>query len=189
MLVLILSGPSGSGKSSLCKKLLDVKPNFRLSVSVTTRKPRASEINEVDYKFVTQKDFADMQNKNEMIEAVEMYDNSYGTPKKNILQAIESGYDLIFDIDYRGAKIIENYLRTEHQTIKLATVYVIPPSLNDLKNRLILRGDNEESIKRRLLKAKEELKFSSEYMYILNNYDLTKAFDELNLILDRSNLV
>lgn len=183
MLILILSGPSGSGKSTLCKKVLDFDPEFKLSVSLTTRDKRPSETNGVDYFFVKKREFQSMIKKNELVEYVEAYGEFYGTHKNEIINAMNEEFNLVFDIDYSGMKMIKAYFRKHFPDIPIIAVYVMPPSLNELRQRLILRGDSYESIEKRLAKAEIELGYVDQYDYVIENFDLQKAFYNLNAIL------
>lgn len=179
ILVLIISGPSGSGKSSLCKKLLENHIfNLHLSVSATTRLKREHEINKKEYIFLTQNQFNDMLNQDQLIEYVALYDNLYGTPKANLEQAIMLGQNLLFDIDARGSRSIKQYCSNMHNIICL-DIYIMPPSINELEQRLIKRGDLRDSIKTRISSASIEMQYANEYSYIITNQNLDDSYKEI----------
>ncbi|MBN9564692.1 MAG: guanylate kinase [Alphaproteobacteria bacterium] len=177
-LLIVLSSPSGAGKSSLAKALLDTDLNTRLSVSATTRPKRPAEIDGVHYHFITDGTFEDMNQRGEFIETVEMYGKKYGTPLKPILEALESGNDVIFDIDSIGARMIR-----EAMGENVVSIFILPPSIEELEKRLRTRSqDSEDSIRTRLKNAAHEMSFWEEYDYVITNKDLGESLKTLNTL-------
>jgi guanylate kinase len=178
-LLLILSSPSGAGKSTLTKNLVDEDHTIQLSVSVTTRPRRQSEIGGRHYHFITKEDFEEMRQRGELLEWAEVHGNFYGTPKKPVEQALASGQDMMFDIDWQGTLQICEKMRSD-----VVSVFVLPPSMQELKARLERRAeDTPEVIERRLRNAREEIAQWGSYDYVLINDDLQRTFKELKAIL------
>jgi guanylate kinase len=178
-LLLILSSPSGAGKSTLTKNLVDEDHTIQLSVSVTTRPRRHSEIGGRHYHFITQEAFEEMRQRGELLEWAEVHGNFYGTPKKPVEQALASGQDMMFDIDWQGTLQICEKMRSD-----VVSVFVLPPSMQELKARLERRAeDTPEVIERRLRNAREEIAQWGSYDYVLINDDLQRTFKELKAIL------
>ena len=178
-LLLILSSPSGAGKSTLTKNLVDDDHTIQLSVSVTTRPRRHSEIGGRHYHFITKDVFEEMRQRGELLEWAEVHGNFYGTPKKPVEQALASGQDMMFDIDWQGTKQICEKMRPD-----VVSVFVLPPSMEELKARLERRAeDTPEVIERRLRNAREEIAQWGSYDYVLINDDLQRTFKELKAIL------
>jgi guanylate kinase len=178
-LLLILSSPSGAGKSTLTKELIKEDPTIRLSVSVTTRARRQSEIGGHHYHFITKDEFTDMQQRGELLESAEVHGNFYGTPRKPVEQALARGEDMMFDIDWQGTKQICEKMRAD-----VVSVFVLPPSMAELKARLERRAeDSADVIERRLNNAREEIVQWASYDYVLVNDDLERTFEDLKAIL------
>jgi len=178
-LLLILSSPSGAGKSTLTKNLVDEDHTIQLSVSVTTRPRRHSEIGGRHYHFITKEEFEEMQQRGELLECAEVHGNLYGTPKKPVEQALARGEDMMFDIDWQGTKQICEKMRAD-----VVSVFVLPPSMAELKARLERRAeDSTDVIERRLKNAREEIAQWASYDYVLINDDLQRTFAELKAIL------
>jgi guanylate kinase len=178
-LLLILSSPSGAGKSTLTRNLTREDPEIRLSVSVTTRPRRQSEIDGVHYRFIDQDDFAAMREHGDLLECAEVHGNFYGTPRKPVEQALATGQDMMFDIDWQGTKQIVEKMRPD-----VASVFILPPSMSELKTRLERRAeDTPEVIARRLDNAREEIAQWGGYDYVLVNDDLQRTYEELRAIL------
>jgi guanylate kinase len=178
-LLLILSSPSGAGKSTLTRNLTSEDPDIRLSVSVTTRPRRHSEIDGVHYRFIAEDDFAAMRERGELLEWAEVHGNFYGTPRKPVEQALATGQDMMFDIDWQGTRQIVEKMRPD-----LASVFILPPSMSELKTRLERRAeDTPEVIARRLDNAREEIAQWGGYDYVLVNDDLQRTYEELRAIL------
>lgn len=178
-LMLVLSSPSGAGKTTLSRKLLDEDNNVMLSVSVTTRKMRPGEKNGRDYHFIDRKQFDAMVDNDELLEWAEVFDNYYGTPKKPVMDALAAGRDVLFDIDWQGTQQLRERARTD-----LVSVFVLPPSILELERRLRARAqDDYETIHRRMAKAANEMSHWAEYDYVVINRDLEQAFAEVAAIL------
>ena len=177
-LLLILSSPSGAGKSTLTQLLRDDQ-HLRLSLSVTTRQRRSSEIDGVHYRFITPPEFKEMQERGELLECAEVHGNFYGTPRRPVEQALARGEDMMFDIDWQGTKQICERMRSD-----VVSVFVLPPSMQELKARLERRAeDTPDVIERRLGNAREEIAQWGSYDYILINDDLQRTYEELKAIL------
>jgi guanylate kinase len=178
-LLLILSSPSGAGKSTLTRNLTREDPEIRLSVSVTTRPRRQSEIDGVHYRFIDQDDFAAMREHGDLLECAEVHGNFYGTPRKPVEQALATGQDMMFDIDWQGTRQIVEKMRPD-----VASVFILPPSMSELKARLERRAeDSAEVMARRLANAREEIAQWGGYDYVLVNDDLQRTYAELCAIL------
>ena len=178
-LMLVLSSPSGAGKTTLSRKLLDEDKNVMLSVSVTTRKIRPGEKDGRDYRFIDRRQFDALVEKNELLEWAEVFDNYYGTPKKPVMDALATGRDVLFDIDWQGTQQLGDKAPND-----LVTVFVLPPSIPELKRRLNKRAqDDYETINRRMAKAADEMSHWFEYEYVVINQDLDQAFADVSAIL------
>ena len=178
-LMLVLSSPSGAGKTTLSRRLLDEDKNVMLSVSVTTRKMRPGEKDGRDYRFIDRRQFDALVEKNELLEWAEVFDNYYGTPTKPVMDALADGRDVLFDIDWQGTQQLREKARTD-----LVSVFVLPPSIPELERRLRERAqDDYETIHRRMAKAADEMSYWAEYDYVVINRDLARAFAEVSAIL------
>ncbi len=177
-LLLILSSPSGAGKSTLTE-LLRVDPHITVSLSVTTRQRRSSEVDGVHYRFITSDEFKEMRERGDLLEWAEVHGNFYGTPRKPVEQALARGEDMMFDIDWQGTRQIVEKLRSD-----VVSVFILPPSMTELKARLERRAeDTPEVIERRLRNARDEIAQWDSYDYVLINDDLDRTFGELKSIL------
>ena len=178
-MMIVLSSPSGAGKTSLSRKLLEKNKNLFLSISFTTRPPRPLEVNESDYFFVDDKKFIDMLNKDEFLEHAKVFDFYYGTPKKPVMNALKSGKDILFDIDWQGTQQLMNSLQDD-----LVKIFVLPPSAKELEKRLLKRKqDTDETVKNRMSKASDEISHYAEYDYIIINKDFDESLEKINSIL------
>jgi guanylate kinase len=178
-LLLILSSPSGAGKSTLTKNLVGQDPTIRLSISVTTRPKRTSEIDGVHYRFIAADEFQEMRERGDLLEWAEVHGNFYGTPRRAVEQALARGDDMMFDIDWQGTVQICERMRSD-----VVSVFVLPPSMQELKARLERRAeDTPDVIERRLRNAREEIAQWGKYDYLLVNDDLQCTFEELKAIL------
>lgn len=178
-LMLVLSSPSGAGKTTLSRKLLDKDDNVALSVSVTTRKMRPGEKDGRDYLFIDRRQFDIMVDNGELLEWAEVFDNYYGTPKKPVMDALATGRDVLFDIDWQGTQKLR-----ERAGADLVSVFVLPPSIPELERRLRARAqDDYETIYRRMAKAADEMSHWAEYDYVVINRDLDQAFADVVTIL------
>lgn len=175
--IFVISAPSGAGKTTLCERLLKVLPDLKMSVSHTTRKPRPGEKDGVNYFFVDKKTFEEMIANEEFIEWAEVYGNFYGTSKKVIFDLIKEGYDILLDIDTQGAKNIRKLYPES------VLIFILPPSLEELQRRLLLRNENKDIIEKRLSKACEEISQYKFYDYIVINDDIEKALNDLLCII------
>jgi guanylate kinase len=177
-LLIVLSGPSGAGKGTICHELLQQQPEVKYSVSATTRKPRPKEVDGLDYFFRTQEEFQSMIQNDELLEWAEFCENYYGTPRFAVEQALQAGTDVILEIEIQGALQIKK--RFPHGVF----VFVVPPSMSVLSERIHKRGtESEEVIRKRLETATRELEYVTEYDYVIVNDELEKAVDKLKNIL------
>jgi guanylate kinase len=179
-LMFVLSSPSGAGKTTLTRMLLeDEKKNVELSVSVTTRPKRASEIEGRHYFFIDRRKFGEMAKRGELLEWAEVHGNGYGTPRPPVEKYLRAGKDVLFDIDWQGTLQLYRAARSD-----VVSVFVLPPSVEELRARLARRAeDNQEIIQQRLRNAIEELDHWREYDYVLVNDDLDRSFKALKAIL------
>jgi len=183
-LMLVLSSPSGAGKTTLSRRLVEFDPNVVLSVSVTTRKKRASEMEGRDYLFIDRRRFDELVEKGELLEWAEVFDNYYGTPKKPVMEACAAGRDVLFDIDWQGTKQLRKTARAD-----MASIFVLPPSIPELERRLHTRAqDDYETIHRRMAKAANEMSHWTDYDYVVINHDLDQAFADVTAILGAERL-
>ena len=174
----MISSPSGAGKTTIAKKLVSKKNNIELSVSVTTRKPRANEIPNKDYIFVNQKYFNKLIKRKSFLEYAKVFGNYYGTLKENIIKKINKNNTIILDIDWQGARQIKKKLNN-----LTTTIFILPPSLKELKNRLKKRERNNKFINDRMSKAKREITHWKEYDYVVVNEKLNTCIKEIKTIL------
>lgn len=178
-ITLVLSSPSGAGKTSLSRKLLERNKKLFLSVSCTTRPPRPGEINESDYFFIEESKFNEMQKNNDFLESAKVFDHYYGTPKKPIMDALDSGMDILFDIDWQGTQQLMNSLQDD-----LIKVFVLPPSAKELERRLLQRNqDSDEIVKGRMSKASNEISHYAEYDYIIINENFEESLSKIESII------
>jgi guanylate kinase len=182
-LMLVLSSPSGAGKTTLSRMLLKSDPSVELSVSVTTRPRRANEKNGRDYRFIQKAQFERMLQKGELLESAEVFGNLYGTPRAPVERALAAGRDVLFDIDWQGTQQLEKAGRD------LVTIFVLPPSAADLERRLRTRAqDSDDVIGSRMAKAADEMSHWAEYDYVIINKDIDQAFAEVRAILTAERL-
>ena len=166
--MLVLSSPSGAGKSSICRALLDLDKNLYLSISTTTRKKRPNEVSGIDYNFVTLDEFEYKLSQNNFIEHAKVFNNFYGTDKSFVENKINKGKDLLFDIDWQGAQQLREKMREN-----IVSVFILPPSKKELERRLKERGqDTDEVVKERMSEATAEITHWAEYDYVIINEDL-----------------
>ena len=169
--MLVLSSPSGAGKSSICKALLNLDKNLFLSISSTTRKKRPNEISGKDYNFLTIEAFKKQLNKNNFIEHAKVFGNFYGTEKIFVERKINEGKDLLFDIDWQGAQQLREKMRED-----IVSVFILPPSKIELERRLKNRGqDDDEVVRKRMDGASSEITHWAEYDYVIINKNLKKS--------------
>ena len=178
-LMLVLSSPSGAGKTSICKEILKKIKELKLSISYTTRPKRKSEVDGMDYFFISKKKFKELQAKDFFIENAKVFDHLYGTPKNFVEKNLLKGIDVLFDIDWQGAQKLSNFSKTD-----IVSVFILPPSNMILKERLKKRNeDSLEIVNKRMSKAKSEISHWIEYDYVLINEDLVKCTNEVVTIL------
>jgi len=183
-IMLVVSSPSGAGKTTLTRNLLEQEENVSLSISVTTRVRRPSEIDGVHYHFISKRRFEAMRDSDELLESAEVHGNLYGTPREPVERALASGRDVLFDIDWQGTQQLYQKMRDD-----VVSVFVLPPSASELKIRLERRAeDTDETIARRLRNAADEIPHWTEYDYVLVNRDLDKSFARLRAILTAERL-
>ncbi|MGQ0674024.1 MAG: guanylate kinase [Hyphomicrobium sp.] len=183
-LLLVLSSPSGAGKTTLARALLEGDDNIRLSVSVTTRKPRPGEVEGRDYFFVDGARFAYMRDAGELLEWARVFDNHYGTPRAAVEGAIAAGRDVLFDIDWQGTQQLAEKLPHD-----LVRVFILPPSGTTLEARLRTRAqDPPDVVARRMAEASAEISHWAEYDYVIVNADLAQSIEGLKAILQAERL-
>ena len=177
--LLVVSGPSGAGKGTICQMLREQLPDLGYSISVTTRQPRVGEVNGQSYFFKTVPEVQEMIAKGELLEYAEVYGNYYGTPRKYVMDLLQSGHDVLLEIDIQGA------LQIKERFPEGVFVFIVPPSLDELSARIYKRGtDSEEVIKRRMASAASELTYAAKYDYIIVNDIATKAANKVLTIME-----
>lgn len=183
--LIIISSPSGAGKSSLCKMMVERDDKIKLSISATTRKPRPGEIEGKHYFFISKEKYNEMVRNSEFLENAQVFDNHYGTPRKMVDQEMEDGNDVLFDIDWQGARqLIEHYGREN-----IVTIFILPPSIEELHQRLRNRAsDSEEVVLKRMQMAKSEVSHYDEYDFILINQDLETTYQKISRIIDSNRI-
>lgn len=183
-LMLVVSSPSGAGKTSISRGLLERDPDIMLSISVTTRPPRPSERDGVDYHFVDDQTFERMLVRGELLEHAVVYGHRYGTPRAPVERALAEGRDVLFDIDWQGAQQLR-----EAAADDMVGVFILPPSFEELERRLRRRAqDPEETVRYRLSQVAADVTHWAEYDYVLINRELTTSIDALEAILTAERL-
>ena len=177
-IMVILSSPSGAGKTTITKKIQQKYQSFKISVSHTTRKPRPNEVHGVDYFFISQNEFKKKIDDKEFYEYAKIFDNYYGTSKKTVDQIIKHN-DIIFDIDWQGTKQLSKF-----KNLKLIKIYLIPPNKNELKARLIKRNqDSDLEVERRFKAFDEDIQHWKDYDYIIINKNLENCYKQIENII------
>lgn len=177
-ILVVLSGPSGAGKGTICKSFLEKNKNVKVSISCTTRNPRKGEVHGINYFFTEKDDFLEMVERDEFLEHANVYGNYYGTPRSFVEKTLEEGYDIILEIDIQGA------LAVKEKFDDGVFIFIMPPSLNELKSRIIGRGsETEETLKRRFGSAAGEIKLFEEYNYAVINDDVESAVKKVESII------
>ena len=183
-LMFVLSSPSGAGKTTLSRLLIERMPGLKMSVSATTRQMRPGEIDGSDYLFVDKARFEEMVNRHELLEWATVFDNRYGTPRAPVEAALAAGRDVLFDIDWQGTQQLREKARAD-----VVSVFILPPSATDLEKRLNSRAqDSQEVIRSRMSRASHEMSHWAEYDYIVINRDIDEAFAEVQSILKAERL-
>jgi guanylate kinase len=183
-LMLVLSSPSGAGKSTISRALLKVEPNLVLSVSATTRLPRPGEQDGVHYYFVAEAEFQRMKAAGEFLENARVFDNFYGTPRRHVETQLSVGRDVLFDIDWQGTQQLRESARDD-----LVSIFILPPSLAELENRLRGRGqDSDAVVRKRMARASDEMSHWPEYDYIVINTDIDHSIAQVRTILSAERL-
>ena len=176
--LIVFAAPSGAGKSTLIKEIVSNNENIELSVSATTRIPREGETHGKDYFFISDKEFNDLKEKEAFIESANVHGHQYGTLKTFVEEKLENNISVVLDIDVQGFNQISESIKG------IISIFIIPPSLDELKKRLVLRGlDTEEVINKRLINAKKELKHAESFDHIVLNDDFNRAFNQITSII------
>ncbi len=177
---IVLSSPSGAGKTTITKKLSQKYPNIKISISHTTRKPRPNEIDGVDYHFVGKEEFKKLIKKDPFYEHAQIFDNYYGTSKESVNKLHLENYDVVFDIDWQGTKQL-----TKYKELNLIKIFILPPDKKELKKRLINRNqDNKQIVEKRLLQYENDIQHWFDYDYIVINNDLESCFNQIEKIIE-----
>jgi guanylate kinase len=183
-MMLVLSSPSGAGKTTIARRLIASDPLIRLSVSVTTRPRRPGEAHGVDYFFTEPAEFNAMVQRGELLEHARVFDNWYGTPAKPVMNSLTQGQDVLFDIDWQGTQQLERTARDD-----LVRIFILPPSMRDLELRLKQRAqDSAEVVAKRMSRAADEMSHWAEYDYVIVNFDLEEALDYVQSIVKAERL-
>ena len=178
-LVLVISSPSGAGKTTICKKIIQEIDRIELSVSVTTRKKRKDEINGKDYFFMSELEFSILENNKEFLENADVFGYSYGTLKREVISKIEKGIDVILDIDWQGTRQIQQHIPND-----IVKVFILPPSIKELENRLGNRAsEDKKNFIKRMSEARKEISHYTEYDFVIINHQIEKAVSQIKSIL------
>jgi guanylate kinase len=183
-LLLVMSSPSGAGKTTLSRRLLAADSNITMSVSVTTRSPRPGEINGKDYHFISHEEFGRLRDRNDLLEYAEVFGNFYGTPKRPVVEALQTGRDVLFDIDWQGTQQLAQAMEDD-----LVRIFILPPTAEELRLRLIRRAqDSASTVAKRMAKAADEISHWPEYDYVIVNEDIDVAAAQIDAILTAERL-
>jgi guanylate kinase len=183
-LLLVMSSPSGAGKTTLSRKLLATDQNITMSVSVTTRSPRPGEVEGKDYYFITKDRFAQMRDRKELLEWAEVFGNFYGTPRKPVEEALAKGRDVLFDIDWQGTQQLAQAMEDD-----LVRLFILPPSAEELQNRLINRAQDTSSVvAKRMAEASREISHWPEYDYVIINDNIDESHRQVLAVLSAERL-
>ena len=177
---IVLSSPSGAGKTTITKKISQKYPNIKISISHTTRKPRPNEIDGVDYHFVSKENFEKLIKENSFYEHAKIFDNYYGTSKNSVNKLHEEKYNVVFDIDWQGTKQLSKY-----KELDLIKIFILPPDKKELKKRLVNRNqDNNQTVEKRLRQYENDIQHWSDYDYVVINNDLESCFSHIEKIIE-----
>jgi len=183
-LMFVLSSPSGAGKTTISRRILEIDPEITLSISATTRARRSNEIDGRDYHFISQSHYNEMVDRNEFLEHATVFDYNYGTPAKYVHNTLAQGKDILFDIDWQGTRQLKEKSRAD-----LVSVFILPPSMLELERRLQTRAqDSDEVVTRRMAKASAEISHWQEYDFVLVNEDLEETVGRVMCILQTERL-
>ena len=183
-LLLVMSSPSGAGKTTLSRRLLAADPMITMSISVTTRAPRPGEVNGRDYHFITHEEFGRLRDRGDLLEYAEVFGNFYGTPRRPVTEALQAGRDVLFDIDWQGTQQLGAAMQDD-----VVRIFILPPSAEELRERLIGRAqDSASTVAKRMAKAADEISHWPEYDYVIVNDDIGKASVEIEAILTAERL-
>lgn len=183
-LMLVLSSPSGAGKTSICRELLSLEENLKMSISATTRPRRPGEVHGVDYSFIDGAQFDNLIKMNALLEYAKVFDYYYGTPRDQVEDSLDKGEDVLFDIDWQGTQQLEEHLEAD-----LVRVFILPPSTRELEHRLKKRAqDPAHVVDKRMAKAMDEISHYPEYDYIIINSDLSESVKRVRSILHAERL-
>ncbi len=183
-LMLVLSSPSGAGKTTISRRLLEDDGAIAMSVSVTTRPPRPGEVDGKDYHFITVDEFNRLAGNHDLLEHARVFDNYYGTPRGPVEEALASGKDVLFDIDWQGTQQLAHNARAD-----LVSIFILPPTVEELERRLRARAqDSEEVVAKRMSKAADEMSHWAEYDYIIVNHDVDSSVAAVRSILGAERL-
>jgi len=183
-LLLVMSSPSGAGKTTLSKRLLASDGNITMSVSVTTRNPRPGEVDGKDYHFISHEEFGRLRDRNDLLEYAEVFGNFYGTPKRPVTEALQAGRDVLFDIDWQGTQQMAQAMEDD-----LVRIFILPPSAEELRERLIRRAqDSAATVAKRMAEASREISHWPEYDYVIVNDDIESAHGQIVSILTAERL-
>lgn len=178
-LMLVLSSPSGAGKTTISRRLLEEDDNLTMSISATTRPPRPAERAGLDYIFVNDREFDAMRARDEFLEHAEVFGHRYGTPRRPVEEALSSGRDVLFDVDWQGAQQLAERARQD-----LVSIFILPPSTGELERRLRVRAqDSDDVVRRRMEKAAHEMSHWAEYDYLILNDAIASSVDSAKAIL------
>ena len=183
-LLFVLSSPSGAGKTTITRSLLENDPGLRVSISVTTRPPRPGEVDGKDYHFITKAQFDSMVEGNQLLEHAKVFGNHYGTPLRPVEEALANSQDIVFDIDWQGTQQLVEKARDD-----LVSIFILPPSWRELERRLFSRAeDTPAEINKRMAKATDEMSHWAEYDYVIINRDLESSIEAVRAILHSERL-
>lgn len=178
-LMIIISSPSGNGKTTVAKALIDSDPNTRFSISVTTRPKRKGEVDGKDYYFISKEQHDEMKKNGMLLEDARVFDNYYGTPKQQTMDALDAGIDVLYDINWEGGLQLMKSCRHD-----VVSIFMLPPSIDELEKRIRSRAtEDEDAIKMRLLESKNEMSKSPHYDYVITNHEIETTLQEIKDIL------